>query len=434
MKKPLYVFLLILVVNILLAQPCPSITSFSVTPPSCFGLANGCIEINYTAGTAPYTVIWSSPLPQTISSSLSQSVCGVPSGAYSATVTDNNGCVTSQAVLVSQPSSFILMTSPNTTMCYGQTTQIAAFCQGGTPPYTYSWTPSFIGSGPHSVNPASNTTYSVNANDANGCSVSTKIITVNVTPPLAAVGFLITSCENSVVVLSPIITSPGSGGPYTYNWSNGAVNTSSILVNATMPSPNLYSVSIDDGCTVPSAVAIFTVNVNPLPSAGISISAISGCAPLTTTLIGLSNGVNDIFSWSESINGNIGSGNPLVYTFQNAGNFDVNLLVTNSITGCSNMTNVTGITINVCAGFQEISKDNIISVFPNPSNGLLHFLSDDNIKQIEITDYAGRLLSFELVNSKSHRISLQNIAEGIYFVKISFSDGTSITKKVIKQN
>ena len=135
MKKLLLILSSLFISSFIIAQPCVAITGFTVSPPSCFGLSNGAIIVDYTSGAAPYTVTWSSPISQTIvTSALSQSVTGIASGFYTATVTDNNGCSSSQPVNVNQPSSLSLFTVPDPTICYGQSTQIAAAGTGGTPP------------------------------------------------------------------------------------------------------------------------------------------------------------------------------------------------------------------------------------------------------------------------------------------------------------
>ncbi len=246
--------------------PFPSITSFSTTSPGCFGLSNGVLTVNYTAGTAPYTINWSSPISQTITTAaLSQSVSGIASGVYSATVTDSYGCSSSQPVNVNQPGLLVLMSSLNQTICAGQSTQIFASGSGGTPPYSYSWTPNtLIGGGPHSVTPTTTTNYTVSLQDVNGCAPSLKIITVNVTPPLAVVGSAITICDGASTVLAPIIVSQGNGGPYTYSWSTSEA-TSSITVIGNAPSgptATSYTLVVDDGCTMPGAMTVFTVNAN----------------------------------------------------------------------------------------------------------------------------------------------------------------------------
>jgi hypothetical protein len=99
-----------------------------------------------------------------------------------------------------------LITVPNATICYGQSTQIAAFGSGGTQPYTYSWTPnSFFGGGPHTVSPISTTNYTVSLQDANGCAPSPKIITVNVTPPLVVFASSVYICDGAATALVPNI-------------------------------------------------------------------------------------------------------------------------------------------------------------------------------------------------------------------------------------
>lgn len=316
--------------------PLPSITGFSVNPPTCFGLSNGTVTVNYTSGTAPYTVAWSNPISQTINTSLlTTSVSGIAAGLYSVTLTDNYGCSTSQPVSVTQPNVLVLIPSVNTTICYGQSTQISASGTGGTPGYIYSWTPNTItGGGPTTVNPTTTTSYNVSVTDANGCSTAPKVITVAVTPQLVIAGFPVTKCEGDVVSLSPSITSPGNGGPYNFAWSNGvttmSASTSSISVTAQLPSPNQYTVTIDDGCTIPTGSAVFTVNVNPAPQPTISANPRLGCAPLTVTLSALS-GPNEEFTWVEF---GLTGGPQQVVTLSDSGYYQLTLIATNTITGC----------------------------------------------------------------------------------------------------
>lgn len=337
--------------------PMPAITGSIVTPPSCFGFTNGSITINYTPGTAPYTVSWPSPISQTTTSSaLTQNVVGVAGGVYTATLTDFYGCNVSQAINVVAPSPLVLLVSPDVTMCFGQTAQLTAFGQSGTPGYTYTWTPNpFVGSGPHTVSPTSTTVYNVSVSDLNGCSPSPKVITVNVTPALTAKGFSVSACDgDNKVLLSPTITSPGKGTSYNFAWSTGAtyssVATSSINVTANYATtPNTYSVIIDDGCTIPKAMALFTVNVNDLPKINFN-GPFMGCAPLSLTLTGTSDGANDIFSWSNNKFGEIGTGNPYPLTLADSGKYSVTLSVKNPSTGCIN----------------RLTKPNWIEVYPKP--------------------------------------------------------------------
>lgn len=327
---------------VVVAPPLPSITGFNVVPPTCTGYQNGSITVNYTSGTAPYTVNWPNPISQTVTTSaLSSSVQAVAAGLYNVTLVDNYGCSVSQATTVTQPNPIVIIPSANTTICYGQSTQISAPATGGSPGYVYTWVPNTLtGGGPITVTPNTTTSYVVSAVDANGCPTMQKTIIISVTPQLAIKGQLFTKCEGETAVLVPSFISNGNGGLYNFAWSNGVTTTqamtSSIPVIATLPSPNHYTVTIDDGCTImsPPATAVFTVDVNPNPVIDFGVPAI-GCAPITASLTGTSTtGTGDVFAWTNVQTGSLGQGNPINPVFSDAGTFSITLVVT-SANGCS---------------------------------------------------------------------------------------------------
>ncbi|MES2512675.1 MAG: gliding motility-associated C-terminal domain-containing protein [Bacteroidota bacterium] len=334
----------------IISPPVSTITGFSVTPPSCFGLSNGDITINYTAGSGPYTVSWSNPISQTVTTAaLSQTVAGVSSGLYNATLTDFYGCTASQPVNVTQPGLLVLIPTPNVTICYGQSTQISASGQNGTPAYSYTWSSGFSGGGPHTVNPTTTTSYTVTVADTKGCSPTPKVITVNVTPQLIVTPTVVTICHGADAVLTPTFASAGNGGPYTYAWAPGSATTNTIGIIGNAPVTavtNTYAVTVNDGCTTPNSTAIFTVNVNPLPVINFTATA-NGCAPLTVTLTGTSNNAGDIFTWSDAAGG---TQNPIVTTLQDSGKHTVTLMVINPVTGCR----------------QDTTKVDYIYVYPRP--------------------------------------------------------------------
>jgi gliding motility-associated-like protein len=346
--------------TVAIANPLPpTITGFSVNPPTCFGLPNGTITVNYTNGLAPYNVIWSSPISQTTTTSaLTQSVSGVAAGVYNATIIDSYGCSVTQPTIVTQPNILVLMPSAPVVICYGQSTQISASATGGSPAYTYSWAPNaFSGGGPHTVSPTTNNTYMVSVLDMNGCSTSPKPINVIVTPSLSISGFSVTQCAGTQVTLYPAISSPGNGGPYDFTWNTGqtfsATTTSSVsfITTSASPATSQYTVTIDDKCTIPAGAAVFTVNVNQLPVIDFTAPSI-GCAPLSVTLTGTSNGASDVFTWTSDKNGILGQATPSLYhTFVDSGKYAITLSVFNPITNCSN----------------SLIKPNYIQVYPQPT-------------------------------------------------------------------
>lgn len=352
MKILLSFIFTLFITSFMIAQPCVAITSFSVTPPTCNGSMDGAVIVSYSAGIAPYDIQLIGPPNQSYTTStLSQNMNGLGAGTYFVLITDGNGCQTSQPVNVNQPAPLSLIAVPDATICYGQSIQIAASGTGGTPPYTYSWTPNaFVGGGPHTVNPTTTNNYTVSIKDANACAPSPKVIKVNVTPPLAVNATAISICDGASTILTPIIVSQGNGGPYTYNWSTSA-STSSITVIGNAPSgptTTTYTLVVDDGCTMPGAMTVFTVNAN------------------------------------------------------------------------------------MCTGINELTNS-LVSFYPNPTNELVHIISNEEIHAIEMTTISGQVVLSEKVNANTYTLSLQKNTEGLYLVRIIYPNGLSRINKLVKQ-
>lgn len=334
--------------------PSPIISGFNVTQPTCFGLQNGSIEVNYTSGTPSYSVSWSNPISITqVTSTLSQTVAGIGAGVYTATVTDSYGCAASLQVGVAQPTKLVLTPGVGPKICIGQSAQIYATGTNGTPPYSYTWSPTaFVGGGPHTVSPTTTSAYNVAVSDNNGCTATPTVITVAVTPPLTVNGYSVVACDKDSVTFIPNITSIGNGAPYDFIWSNGVTHlqamTSSITVAANYASnPNTYTLQLKDNCTIPDGNATFTVNVNPLPI--ISFTApVKGCAPLNFSLTATSNGASDVFTWRDTTNV-IGSGSVLNYSYQDSGKYSISLEVVTPF-GC----------------VSKITKPNYVEVYSQP--------------------------------------------------------------------
>ena len=71
----------------------------------------------------------------------------------------------------------------------------------------------------------------------------------------------------------------------------------------------------------------------------------------------------------------------------------------------------------------EVSE-NRVTVYPNPSHGALHIVSDKEIISVEVVDLSGRTI--ELFNSNT--IDISHLNSGLYLLKISTLDNISITK------
>ena len=102
-------------------------------------------------------------------------------------------------------------------------------------------------------------------------------------------------------------------------------------------------------------------------------------------------------------------------------------------TQCKSVTSdVMTITVSP-TGINELNINNAITLQPNPTSGFVNINSRFEMQKIEVINIAGQTLLSELTADKVHQLNLTDFAEGIYFVKVSYADGISLTKKVIKQ-
>ncbi|MAX82426.1 MAG: hypothetical protein CL843_19890, partial [Crocinitomicaceae bacterium] len=278
------------------ANGCTSTSSSTVTEPAalveasqvdstitCSGLSDGGATASATGGTMPYTYAWSN-------SATTASITGVMAGTYTVTVTDANGCTSTNSSTVTEPATLVAATQIDSTVsCNGLSDGGAtASATGGTMPYTYVWSNAATTA---SITGVAAGTYSVTITDFNGCYDSASVVVTEPATLIAAT--MIDSTVSCNGLSDGGVTSAAVGGttPYTYIWSNGATTASITGVAA-----GTYSVTITDfnGC-YDSASAVVTepavlvaasqvdsnVTCNGLLNGGATASATGGTMPYT---------------------------------------------------------------------------------------------------------------------------------------------------------
>lgn len=73
-----------------------------------------------------------------------------------------------------------------------------------------------------------------------------------------------------------------------------------------------------------------------------------------------------------------------------------------------------------------------ISIYPNPTNSVLNIknTSKREIATVTVFDALGRIV---YTNSGADQISVENLEDGVYFLKLDFNDNNTITKRFIKK-
>ena len=129
-------------------------------------LQNGSASMIMNSGTAPYTYIWSN-------GATSAAINGIPSGAYSCTVTDAMHCSVTKQTYVYQGSPLSLYFSTADASCIFVSDGTATVnVLGGTPPLTYFWS---NGSTSSTAVGLATGWYWLTVHDASGCATSENV-------------------------------------------------------------------------------------------------------------------------------------------------------------------------------------------------------------------------------------------------------------------
>jgi hypothetical protein len=100
------------------------------------------------------------------------------------------------------------------------------------------------------------------------------------------------------------------------------------------------------------------------------------------------------------------------------------------VNGCVNSAVVTQ-DVSACTGIRMAEAADAISVYPNPSNG--SYTIDLPVDaQVEIANQLGQVIYSKSLTQGKNLISINEYAEGVYFLKTSIDGKTNITK-VVKQ-
>lgn len=215
---------------------CPFSKTYTITEPAdivittdlekditCFGNANGEIQITVTSGTPVYTYSWTK---NGIPFSVLEDLSGLSPGIYEVTVSDANNCGPKKATftITESPVLALNLVSKTDILCFGTATgAINVNVVGGTPSvsgYNFAWTgPNGFTSTNQNLTAIPAGTYNLTVTDDSGCSKNLSVtltqnseITINaVTTPIICYG----DNDGSIT-----ITISGGIAPYTVLWSN----------------------------------------------------------------------------------------------------------------------------------------------------------------------------------------------------------------------
>ncbi|MBK9798913.1 MAG: choice-of-anchor L domain-containing protein [Bacteroidetes bacterium] len=227
---------------------------------SCFGFNNGVDSLDVQGGTPAYNFNWVGPGGFTSSN---EDISGLFAGIYTATITDDNGCILIKTDTLTEPPALdFTLSSPtfiggNNISCYGDSSgSITSTVTGGTTLYSYTW------NGPNVTNIHTSSltnlvagNYVLTVTDTNGCNLTKNILltqptplSTQVIPTVVAGGFNITCRGTNTGVITVI--DGGGTAPYTYTWTDSAGTVIANTANIDSLYAGTYTIAVADanGC------------------------------------------------------------------------------------------------------------------------------------------------------------------------------------------
>lgn len=451
-----------------------------VTQIACFGDSTGRIKVTIQGATGATDLVWNT-------GDTTNELTNLGPGGYGVTVTDAEGCSSSQFITIIQPSQVNALTfRGDITFFNGNDGKANVMPQGGMPPYTIVWSNGVTGETILNVSPG---TYTYTVTDSRGCTYvgSEQFLNFNCTiqDSIAKVDL---ACFGDTYGSATIFTSFGNA-PFTYFWSNGATTSTATglgvgqyfvtvtdfrkcplmdSIDIFEPEPlaigfmtngitrvgipdgqitafptggsGLYTLSWSSGSTGTSlnslTPGVYTVTVtdgNGCSTTGSSTVADIDCSGLLVTIDEISDTLGTI---TTMVTGGVGD---LLYQWLKDG------IIVDSVPDLTGAKPGTYI-IQVWDGRGCTAKDTVTlkstgtmdarlsvqtRIFPNPANGSFHIHWPAVMlgAQVDIFDLHGQRRYAQPVTALTQTINTRDWPAGLYILR-GVQPGTLITKKI----
>ena len=335
--------------------------------------------------------------------------------AYTVTAIDPaTTCSNTAVVTVTvNPVPNVTATTANSVVCLGSSATLNA---GGAT--TYTWAPQGGQFATTVVTPTATTIYTVSATSF-GCNntATVQIVSVSI-PTVTAVASSTTAlCAGSAVVLS------ASGTATSYSWvpAGGSAATTTVMPSST----TIYTVTGSNGsCSAKTTVSV-NVIANPVVIATSSRTLI--CTNESAVLTASTSATS--YTWST----NAASATTMSVTVTPTVATNYTVTVSN---GTCTATATVSVNVNPCTGVKEVYASNGISIYPNPTNGIVHIAVTNELLEnatIELYDAIGKLVIREVLSKETTTVNMNKLEDGVYFYKVISNNQDVKIGKLVKQ-
>ncbi len=383
-------------------------------------------------GSTSNTYIWSNNQTGPTASNLS-------AGLHTVTVTDAGGCSTEGSIFITTDIIVAVQKIKDVTCSGQQNGQASASITSGQTPFSFEWDNGENNSYGATLDGGIHT---ITITDQDGCIGVGMVEILEPDPITFQVSQDVSNqCAGSGIGETISLTTTGGNPPYQYDLGLGSGLSSDNTFSELAAGG--YNITVVDSEWCGLVAPIFVQNTEgaaPIAAFDYSTSGLSVVA------IDLSS--NDPTSWQWSFGGDVSSISDIAdYTFASAGTFEVCLTVTNDCGSdmICQMVTVNNIDARIENGITPYTKQSAfdqISVYPNPTNGVLYLdynLSTESNVSITIFDQLGRKQKSISNGQNQHKgfnqqtIVLDDLQDGIYWISVH-TDTDNWTTKIIKTN
>ena len=273
-----------------ITQPTPLTITPVITNVLCNGAATGSVIIIAGGGTPAYTYSIAGGAYGTTSG-----FTGLSAGPEIISVEDNNGCIYSQTVNVTQPTAIVIdSVSLHQPLCNAAANgSMSVYAHGGTGAYTYALSAGTYGTARTFTTLAAGI-YVVHVRDANGC---TKDTTVTLGQPSVVVPSAIVRPSVCHTLANGKVTLSASGGTpsYTYAMGTGTYSTTALFSPLAAGTYTFHvkdangcvsdtSITVTDSLLVSSLLTITPAACYHQASGAVTATGTGGASPYTYSL------------------------------------------------------------------------------------------------------------------------------------------------------
>jgi len=282
---------------------------------------------------------------------------------------------------------------------------------GGSPAYTYDWSPN--GETTSNISGLAPGTYDIVVTDNAGCD-TTMSYTLSYASAVSVIVTTTAASCNGVCDGTASVTASGGTPSYTYNWipapgaGQGTDATSSLCAGT-------YTVDVTDanGC-----IASGTGTVNE--PAAVNASYTSSVSGQTVTFTNASSTGTYLWDFGD---GNTSAATNPSYTYTSYGDFTVCLTVT---TSCGTDSTCSTVQIVNSSAVEE-NEISFLNYYPNPAKEKLFITNiPSEVSSISLVDITGKTISNFMLKSTQLELDINDLSQGVYLLMVKDASGNVI--------